>query len=93
MGRGLSVAIESVKTGGTPLIVVRPKKYGTWAWTNRPPRGLLLQGGPGLTHDYFQCFKDFFSKPASNSITMISLVVFAQRIVAIRISGLWNATE
>jgi proline iminopeptidase len=55
---------DTVKTGGVRLIpVVTPR--GTFrVWTKRfghnpKIRLLLLNGGPGATHEYFECFEDF----------------------------------
>ena len=52
-----------VKTGGCKLIQV-DGKYNVW--TKKIGDGkikvLLLHGGPGFTHDYFECFEDFLPK-------------------------------
>lgn len=49
-----------VKTGGVKLI---PIDGGHRVWTKRvgsgPARMLTLHGGPGCTHEYFECFEDF----------------------------------
>ena len=56
-------AIEqgAVKTGGVRMVPVESGKYRVW--TKRVGHGttkvLLLHGGPGLTHEYFECFEDF----------------------------------
>ena len=52
-----------IKTGGNKLIRV-DGKYNVW--TKKIGDGkikvLLLHGGPGFTHDYFECFEDFLPK-------------------------------
>ena len=52
-----------VKTGGSKLIQV-DGRYNVW--TKKVGDGkikvLLLHGGPGFTHDYFECFEDFLPK-------------------------------
>ncbi|HEV8080266.1 MAG TPA: proline iminopeptidase-family hydrolase [Chitinophagaceae bacterium] len=52
-----------VKTGGAKMIKV-DGKYNVW--TKKIGDGkikvLLLHGGPGFTHDYFECFEDFLPK-------------------------------
>ena len=49
-----------VKTGGVKMIEVDGKYH---VWTDRvgsgPNKMLLLHGGPGFPHDYFECFEDF----------------------------------
>jgi proline iminopeptidase len=49
-----------VKTGGCKMIKV-DGKYNVW--TKKIGTGkikvLLLHGGPGFSHDYFECFEDF----------------------------------
>ena len=50
-----------VKTGGIRLIPIDGGKYKVW--TKKVGAGrikmLLLHGGPGFTHEYFECFEDF----------------------------------
>lgn len=52
-----------MKTGGCKMILV-DGKYNVW--TKKIGEGkikvLLLHGGPGFTHDYFECFEDFLPK-------------------------------
>ena len=52
-----------VKTGGARMIQV-DGKYNVW--TKKVGDGkikvLLLHGGPGFSHDYFECFEDFLPK-------------------------------
>lgn len=52
-----------IKTGGVKMIQV-DGKYNVW--TKKVGDGkikvLLLHGGPGFTHDYFECFEDFLPK-------------------------------
>ena len=52
-----------VKTGGAKMILV-DGKYNVW--TKKVGDGkikvLLLHGGPGFSHDYFECFENFLPK-------------------------------
>ena len=52
-----------VKTGGAKMVLV-DGKYNVW--TKKIGEGkikiLLLHGGPGFSHDYFECFEDFLPK-------------------------------
>lgn len=52
-----------VKTGGAKMIQVDGKYH---VWTKKVGDGkikvLLLHGGPGFSHDYFECFEDFLPK-------------------------------
>lgn len=52
-----------VKTGGAKMILV-DGRYNVW--TKKVGDGkikvLLLHGGPGFSHDYFECFEDFLPK-------------------------------
>src|SRR3954468_12174341 len=57
--------LKYVQTGGvTQIPIVTPK--GTFkVWTkymgdNQKIKVLLLNGGPGATHEYFECFESFF---------------------------------
>jgi proline iminopeptidase len=54
---------DSIKTGGNKLITVAGKYK---VWTKKVGDGkikvLLLHGGPGFSHDYFDCFDDFLPK-------------------------------
>ena len=55
---------KGVKTGGVKVIEIEtPKgKFKVWTKTigNNPKmRLLLLNGGPGATHEYFECFESF----------------------------------
>lgn len=51
---------KEVKSGGVKMITVDGKYQ---VWTKKIGSGdikvLLLHGGPGFTHDYFECFEDF----------------------------------
>lgn len=53
----------TVKTGGIKMILVDGKYK---VWTKKVGNGnikvLLLHGGPGAAHDYFECFEDFLPK-------------------------------
>ncbi|MBN2409509.1 MAG: proline iminopeptidase-family hydrolase [Candidatus Aminicenantes bacterium] len=55
----------AVKTGGIKIIPIETPKGRFNVWTKRfgnNPRMklLLLHGGPGATHEYFECFESFF---------------------------------
>ena len=52
-----------IKTGGSKMIRV-DSKYNVWTKKigNGKIKVLLLHGGPGFTHDYFECFEDFLPK-------------------------------
>lgn len=63
--QGISANAQSkrqteLKTGGVRMIEVDGKYR---VWTKRVGNGktkmLLLHGGPGFTHEYFECFEDF----------------------------------
>src|ERR1700756_127537 len=52
---------DEVKTGGVRMIPIDGGKFHVW--TKKFGRGkikiLTLHGGPGFTHEYFECFEDF----------------------------------
>ena len=53
-----------VKTGGIKMIPIETPKGKFNVWTksigNNPKiKLLLLNGGPGATHEYFECFESF----------------------------------
>jgi len=52
--------MSGVKTGGVQMVQVDGKYH---VWTKRVGSGpislLTLHGGPGCTHEYFECFEDF----------------------------------
>jgi proline iminopeptidase len=55
---------KEVQTGGVKIIPIEtPKgKFNVWTKTigNNPKiKLLLLNGGPGATHEYFECFENF----------------------------------
>ncbi len=55
----------AVKTGGIRLIPIQTPKGDFKVWTkrvgnNKHMKLLLLHGGPGATHEYFECFESFF---------------------------------
>ncbi len=56
-----SSEVPRVKTGGIRLIPIDGGKYKVW--TKKVGSGrikmLTLHGGPGATHEYFECFEDF----------------------------------
>lgn len=54
----------AVKTGGIKMIPIETPKGKFKVWTkqfgnNKRMRLLLLHGGPGATHEYFECFESF----------------------------------
>jgi len=54
----------AVKTGGIKMIPIETPKGKFNVWTkqfgnNKRMRLLLLHGGPGATHEYFECFESF----------------------------------
>lgn len=53
---------SEVQNGGVKMIPVMDGKYKVW--TKKVGDGhikvLLLHGGPGLTHEYFECMESFF---------------------------------
>jgi proline iminopeptidase len=61
-GNGAAMPDE-IKTGGVKMILVDGKYH---VWTKKVGDGkikvLLLHGGPGFSHDYFECFEDFLLK-------------------------------
>ncbi|HXB39326.1 MAG TPA: proline iminopeptidase-family hydrolase [Bacteroidia bacterium] len=55
---------SGVKTGGIKTITIETPKGKFNVWTKRIGNNpkiklLLLNGGPGLTHEYFECFESF----------------------------------
>jgi len=55
---------EAVKTGGIKIIPIETPKGNFNVWTKRfghnpRMRLLLLHGGPGATHEYFECLESF----------------------------------
>ncbi|HZP66502.1 MAG TPA: proline iminopeptidase-family hydrolase, partial [Rudaea sp.] len=55
-----AAASGGIKTGGVRMVEVDGKYH---VWTKRVGHGkakvLTLHGGPGCTHEYFECFEDF----------------------------------
>jgi len=54
----------AVKTGGIKIIPIETPKGKFKVWTkqfghNKRMKLLLLHGGPGATHEYFECFESF----------------------------------
>ena len=52
----------SVQSGGVKMIPVMGGKYKVWTKKvgNGKIKVLLLHGGPGLTHEYFECMESYF---------------------------------
>jgi proline iminopeptidase len=58
---------SGVQDGGVNMIPIKTSKGTFNVWTkkfgNNPKmKVLLLNGGPGATHEYFECFENFFPK-------------------------------
>lgn len=58
---------DSVKTGGVKILTVQTPKGPFKIWTKRVGNNpkiklLLLNGGPGCTHEYFECFESYLPK-------------------------------
>src|SRR6202162_4220239 len=55
---------NGVKTGSVQLIPIDGDKYKVWAKKVGSGRikVLTLHGGPGATHEYFECFEDFLAQ-------------------------------
>jgi proline iminopeptidase len=56
--------IDSIQNGGVKVIPVTTSKGTFNVWTKRIGNNpkiklLLLNGGPGATHEYFECFENF----------------------------------
>jgi proline iminopeptidase len=54
------LTMNTVKTGGVQMVPIDGQFH---VWTKRigagPATMLTLHGGPGCTHEYFECFEDF----------------------------------
>ena len=59
-GETLRDSQDKIRTGGVKLIRV-DRKYNVWTKKigDGAIRMLTLHGGPGLTHEYLECFEDF----------------------------------
>ncbi|MBK9106895.1 MAG: proline iminopeptidase-family hydrolase [Saprospiraceae bacterium] len=58
---------SGIQTGGIKIITIQTAKDSFKVWTkrigNHPNiKVLLLHGGPGATHEYFECVENFFPK-------------------------------
>ena len=56
---------KEVQTGGVKMVSLQTPKGKFNIWTKRVGNNpkiklLLLNGGPGATHEYFECFESFF---------------------------------
>ncbi len=56
---------KGIKTGGVQMVEISTPKGKFKVWTkkigNNPKiKVLLLHGGPGVTHEYFECMESFF---------------------------------
>jgi proline iminopeptidase len=60
MVRLLQKQQSEIRTGGVKLIQI-DGKYNVWTKKigNSVTKMLTLHGGPGMTHEYFECFEDF----------------------------------
>ena len=64
-----TLADTTIQTGGIKLVDISTPKGNFKVWTKRIGNNdgikvLLLNGGPGATHEYFECMESFF--PAAN---------------------------
>ena len=62
--RGYFTDPEAIRSGGVKRIPIRTPRGEFHVWTKRfgsnpRIRVLLLHGGPGATHEYFECFEGF----------------------------------
>lgn len=58
---------DTIKNGGTKLITISTPKGNFKVWTKRIGNNptiklLLLNGGPGMSHEYFECMESFLPK-------------------------------
>ena len=58
---------SGLQTGGIEIIPIKTEKGTFNVWTKRfgnnpKMKVLLLNGGPGTTHEYFECFESFLPK-------------------------------
>ena len=58
---------NTIQTGGVKMITIETPKGKFKVWTkqignNPTTKVLLLNGGPGCTHEYFECFESFLLK-------------------------------
>ena len=58
---------QSIQTGGVKMISIQTPlgKFNVWTkriGNNPKIKILLLNGGPGATHEYFECFENFLPK-------------------------------
>ena len=56
-----------IKNGGVKMVAINTPKGTFNVWTKRignnpKTKVLLLNGGPGMSHEYFECFESFFPK-------------------------------
>jgi proline iminopeptidase len=63
-GAAAETKSSGVKTAGIRLIPIDGGKYKVWTKKvgSGPIKMLTLHGGPGVTHEYFECFEDFLPK-------------------------------
>src|ERR1019366_4180079 len=55
---------RTVKTGGAQAVPIDGGKYKVWVKKvgSGPIHVLTLHGGPGVTHEYFECFEEFLPR-------------------------------
>lgn len=56
---------KEIQTGGVKVIPIETPKGKFNVWTKRIGNNpkiklLLLNGGPGASHEYFECFENFY---------------------------------
>ena len=58
---------QGIKIGGTKMVTIKTPKGNFKVWTKRVGNNpkiklLLLNGGPGMSHEYFECMESFLPK-------------------------------
>src|ERR1700741_4632876 len=85
---------DMVHVGGSRRIDIGG---GHWVWTKKVGSGsakvLLLHGGPGADHRYFEGFEDFFHSMELSSTTTTSLTQPIQRRPPTPVFGRSNGTR
>ncbi len=76
----------------TKMIPIHTAQGDFKVWVQRPgnnpsKRLLLLHGGPGMSHEYFKSFEEWFSGSDIEYIYYDQLGVTTQTILAIALSG------
>ncbi|RFM26964.1 proline iminopeptidase-family hydrolase [Deminuibacter soli] len=66
-GTAQQLPAATIKTGGVQMVSITTPKGNFNVWTKRVGNNpkikvLLLAGGPGVSHEYLECFESFFPK-------------------------------